>query len=90
MNTEIELNRVVPGVKLTGLFFNPTADHLLIGFSTELLYLNQKFPKPKPVRKNNNILLYNYYHIYLMLWTLLNSLYNMVYFPMFIEMIFSF
>lgn len=48
---EIELNRIVPGVKLTGLFLSPTADHLLISFSTELLYLNPKFSKPKPTTK---------------------------------------
>lgn len=48
---DIELNRIVPGVKLTGLFLNPTADHLLIGFSTELLYLNKRFSKPKPTSK---------------------------------------
>lgn len=49
--SEIELNRVVPGVKLTGLFLDQTADHLLVSFSTELLYLNRKFSKPKPVSK---------------------------------------
>ncbi|KAL1116066.1 hypothetical protein AAG570_005561 [Ranatra chinensis] len=48
---EIELNRIVPGVQLTGLFLDSTGNHLLISFSTELLYQHRKFPKPKPTSK---------------------------------------
>ncbi|XP_014259260.1 vacuolar protein sorting-associated protein 18 homolog isoform X2 [Cimex lectularius] len=49
--TEIDLNRIVPGVKLVGLFLDPTGEHLFISFSTELLYFNKKYNKPKPVGK---------------------------------------
>ncbi|BES99799.1 vacuolar protein sorting-associated protein 18 homolog [Nesidiocoris tenuis] len=49
--SEIDLNRIVPGVMLTGLFLDPSAAHLLICFSTELLYIHKKSNKPKPISK---------------------------------------
>uniref|UniRef100_A0A0A9XG54 Vacuolar protein sorting-associated protein 18 homolog n=1 Tax=Lygus hesperus TaxID=30085 RepID=A0A0A9XG54_LYGHE len=49
--SEIDLNRIVPGVTLTGLFLDPTAAHLLISFSTELLYIHRNSDKPKPITK---------------------------------------
>ncbi|KAF6200772.1 hypothetical protein GE061_005217 [Apolygus lucorum] len=49
--SEIDLNRIVPGVMLTGLFLDPTATHLLISFSTELLYIHRNSDKPKPITK---------------------------------------